>query len=452
MPTGSKRTAGIAFAVLLAGVIVLVAATSGIGKPSLPEDDLVAFVDEAPDGEITQDEFDLALEQAAARQQVQEVPPAGTPQYDALLETAMADLLLSRWVAGEAESLGIEASDREIDQELETIINDQFGGQKQFDRFLEQSAFSDEDARERVRLQLLSQRIQEDIVGTEPPDIPDEEVENFYNENIEQFQTPETRDVRTILTQDEADAQEAYDQLSEDDSPASWKQVAKEFSTDEATADLGGLRQGVAEGQSEPQLDEAIFSAPEGELVGPIQTDAGFYVLQVDAINEASTQPLDEQTRGQIVQTLASQQQQETAAAFQTDFLEKWRALTVCNEDYAIDRCSNAPAPPDACQGDDDGEEQAVDPVTGEPTEGCPAPVPSFRPVPPSQAGDSAATGLPQGPQGLAPPVPALPPGTQTIPGAPPGTVPPGTAAPPGTAPPAAPPGTPQGGPPPAAP
>ena len=189
------------------------------------------------------------------------------------------------------------SSDREIDQELETIINDQFGGQKQFDRFLEQSAFSDEDARERVRLQLLSQRIQEDIVGTEPPDIPDEEVENFYNENIEQFQTPETRDVRTILTQDEADAQEAYDQLSEDDSPASWKQVAKEFSTDEATADLGGLRQGVAEGQSEPQLDEAIFSAPEGELVGPIQTDAGFYVLQVDAINEASTQPLDEQTQ-----------------------------------------------------------------------------------------------------------------------------------------------------------
>ena len=139
----------------------------------------------------------------------------------------MADLLLSRWVAGEAVEQGIEITDREIDQELETIIQDQFGGQKQFDRFLEQSAFSEEDARERVRLQLLSQRIQQEVIGTEPPDIPEDEIQNFYDENIEQFQTPETRDVRTILTQDEDEAQEASDQLAEDDSPASWKKVAK---------------------------------------------------------------------------------------------------------------------------------------------------------------------------------------------------------------------------------
>ena len=217
MLSRTKRTAAIVFAGLLAALVVLIAATSGIGKPSLPEDDLVAFVDEAPDGEVTQEQFDAALEQAAARQQTQEVPPPGTPQYDALKETAMADLLLSRWVAGEAADQGIEVSDREIDQELETIIQDQFGGQKEFDRFLEQSAFSEEDARERVRLQLLSQRIQQEIIGTEPPDIPEEEVQNYYDENIEQFQTPETRDARTVLTKDEDEAQEAYDQLSEDD-------------------------------------------------------------------------------------------------------------------------------------------------------------------------------------------------------------------------------------------
>jgi foldase protein PrsA len=433
MLSGTKRTAAIVFAGLLAALVVLIAATSGIGKPSLPEDDLVAFVDEAPDGEITQEQFDAALEQAASRQQVQEVPPAGTPQYDALKETAMATLLLERWLEGEAEERGIEASEREVEQRLDTIIQEQLGGQAGYERTLRRLGLSEEEALDQVRLTILQERLQQEIVGTEPPDIPEEEVQNYYDENIEQFQTPETRDVRTILTQDEAEAQDAYDQLSEDDSPASWKQVAKEFSTDEATSDLGGLRQGVAEGQNEPQLDEAIFSAPEGELVGPIQTDAGYYVIQVEQVNAASTQPLDEQTSQQIEQTLASEQQQETAATFQTDFLEKWRALTVCNEDFTIDRCGNAPPPPDPCTGDDDGEEPAVDPATGEPTEGCPAFVPSTQPVPPSQAGDSAATGLPQGPQGLAPPLPALPPGTQTIPGAPQGA-PPGTA-PPGTAP-----------------
>jgi foldase protein PrsA len=439
MRSGPKRSVVIAFAALLAGVVVLVAATSGIGKPGLPNDDAVAFVDEAPDGEVTQEEFDAAIEQAAARQQVAEVPEPGTPQYDLLQETAMADLLLARWVNGEADELGIEVTDREIDAELETIITDQFGGQKEFDKFLQQSKFTEEDALARVRLQLLSQRIQEDVLGAEAPDVPEDEVADFYEENIEQFETPETRDVRTLLNPDEAKAQEAFDQLSEDSSPANWKRVTKELSTDEATSGLGGLRQGVTEGQNDPQLDEAIFSAPEGELEGPIETEAGFYVFQVEAITEASTQELDDETKQQIEQTLASQLQQESAAAYQADFLAKWRARTVCADDFAIDRCDNAPPAPDACTGDDDGEEPTPDPVTGEPTEGCPAPVPSTRPLSPSDAGDPGALGKPQGPQGLAPPTPALPPGAQTIPGAPPGSVPPGAAPPAGAAPPTTP-------------
>jgi foldase protein PrsA len=428
-PQGSKRTVAFAFAALLVGVIVLLAVTSGIGKPSLPSDDSVAFVEEAPDGEITQEQFDLALEQAAARQQIADVPEPGTPQYDLLQESAMSDLLLSHWVAGEADELGIEVSDREVEQELNTIIEEQFGGQQQFDRFLKQSKFTEEDATERVRLQLMSQRIQEEVIGTEPPAVPEEDVEDYYDQNIEQFQTPETRDVRTILNPDEAKAQDAYDQLSSDDSPASWKKVAGELSTDEATSGLGGLRQGVAEGQNEPQLDEAIFGAAEGELVGPIETDAGFYVFQVEKVNAASTQELDEETRAQIEQTLASQIQQDTATAFQEDFLAKWRSRTACAEDFATDRCGDAPPPPDGCTGDDEGEERAPDPTTGEPTEGCPAFVPSTKPVPPSSAGQTGATGLPQGPQGIAPPAPALPPGTQAIPGLPQGAQP--TPAPP---------------------
>ena len=426
MLTGSKRTAAIAFAALLVGTIVLVAATAGLGKPSLP-DDAVAFVEDAPDGEVTQEQFDAALDQAAARQQLDEVPPPGTPQYDLLKETAMADLLLSRWVNGEAEELGIEVTDREIDQELEQIIEQQFGGQKGFDRFLEQSRFTDEDARDRVRLQLLSTRIQEEVLGADLPDVPDEEVQAYYDENIEQFETPETRDVRTLLNPDEAKAQQAFDDLSADDSPASWKQVTKELSTDEATSGLGGLRQGVVEGQGEPQLDEAIFSAAEGELVGPFETDAGFNIVQVEKITPASTQPLDDQTRQQIEQTLATEQQQQAASDYQEDFLSKWTARTICADDYAIDRCSNAPPAPDACTGDDEGEDDPVDPVTGEPTEGCPAPVPSTRPVSPSSAGQTAATGLPQGPQTAASAAPTLPTGTQTIPGLPEGAAPPTT-------------------------
>ena len=136
----SKRTAAFVFGGILAIIVILVAATMGIGALSLP-DGATAYVDDVDDGEITQEDLDLAIEQAAAGQGG-ELPEPGTPQYNAALVPALSDLLLGRWVRGESEERGIEVTEREIDVELETIIEEQFGGQEEFDKFLEQSGFS----------------------------------------------------------------------------------------------------------------------------------------------------------------------------------------------------------------------------------------------------------------------------------------------------------------------
>ncbi|MDX6587517.1 MAG: foldase protein PrsA [Solirubrobacterales bacterium] len=479
----SKRTAAFVFGGILAIIVILVAATMGIGSLSLP-DGATAFVDDVDDGEITSDELDVAIEQAAAAEGGADVPEPGTPQYNAALVPALSDLLLGRWVRGEAEERGIEVTEREIDVELETIIEQQFGGQKEFDKFLEESGFSEEDALGRVELQLLTQCIQDQVIpqdpeaeapttqregcqGEEEVEITDDEIQKFYDDNIAQFETPETRDVRTLLNPDEDKAQEAADQLAEDSSAEAWKDVTKELSTEEETAALGGLRPGVAEGQNDPALDAAIFEATAGEVVGPIETDAGFYVIEVEKVNEAATQPLDEATSAQIRQQLVTQEQQQAVTEFQDTFVAKWRARTVCSEDLLADdedgtvqsqlaeRCSNFVVTDDGCLGDDESDELQPDPVTGEiPKEpaGCPAFVPLrpvLPPIPlPQEETDplvatppGTLTPLPQGPQ--PPPVEeeALPPGAEQL-GLPPGTVPPGTA-PPGTAPPGtAPPGT----------
>ena len=109
-------------------------------------DDAIAVVEDAPDGTITKEEFDRALAQTAARQGLKEVPPTDDPQYELLADAALADLILSRWVLGEAEERGIEVSDREIDEELETVKTEQFGSEEEFDKFLEQSGFTLEEA------------------------------------------------------------------------------------------------------------------------------------------------------------------------------------------------------------------------------------------------------------------------------------------------------------------
>lgn len=386
----------------LVAALVIAGTTSGFGGPSLPADD-VAFVEDAADGDITQEEFDAAIEQAAARQQLPQAPEPGTPQYDLLKESAMGELLVAIWARGEAADLGIEVTDREIDAEREKLIQEQFGSEKAFQKGIKDLGYTEEEARGQIELQVIGQRVQEKL-SEGLPEVSDQEVSEFYGSNIAQFTTPESRDVRKILNPDETKAQDALADLQADDSPGSWKQVAQELSTDEATAGIGGLSQALVEGQSEPELDTAVFDATEGELVGPLETPSGFYVFQVTKVNPETTQELDDPLRDQIRQTLASQQEQAKALAFQQDFLAKWKERTVCADDYVIDRCSNAPPAPDACTGDDDGEEVPVDPATNEPGElACPAFVPSTRPVPPSLAGQVGATGLPQGPIAAAP-------------------------------------------------
>ena len=124
--------------------------------------------------------------------------------------------------------------------------------------------------------------------------------------------------------------------------------MAKQYSIDEATKSTGGLRQGVVQGQSEPQLDRQIFSSPEGELVGPFKGDSGFYVIQVEKMTPEVTQSITDASQ-QIRQTLAAQQQQEIAQNFQTNFQNKWVSRTFCADGYRIDRCANAEPPPPTC-------------------------------------------------------------------------------------------------------
>jgi foldase protein PrsA len=458
------------FAIFVVGALVFVGASEGLGAPGVGDDE-VAVVSDAPDGTITREEFDRALQQTAARQGLREVPPEDDPQFAALESAALSDVTLARWVLGEADERGIEVTDSEIDKELETVKEQQFESEKAFEKFLDDSGFTLEEARDRIKLQLVSDLIQQAVLPEDDDSaVSGEEIESFYDENIEQFEQPETRNVRVILTKDEADADKALAELEADPTPKTFERVAEDVSIDEATQGSGGLREGVVEGQSEPALDTEIFAAPEGELVGPFEGDAGFYVIQVEEITEATTTPLEDAT-DQIRQTLLAGKQQQIATDFQEEFRTKWTARTVCDTGLIgpqqVDPATGQLAAPAPCGNAELAADVPCVPGATD-DEGC-APVPSIRPSPPQQFAPSddplaAATPVPTPPWDAAlaalsgsfvpgfaqapantkrgaPAAPAegLPPGL--VPGG--GAVPPGGAAPPGGAPPqgAAPPG-----------
>jgi len=404
---------GIVLVAFLAISLVWVGLALGIGHPS-PSASEVAVVEDAPDGHITVDDFNAALKQTALGQGLQQVPKPSDPQYATLKDAAMANIITSRWIGGEAADRGITASDTDVQNYLQ---QQGLGNPSQFKKAAKQAGFTSlADAREQVRTIVLGQDLQKEVIPSQPPTVSAELVRDFYEANKSQFTQPETRDVREIVNKDKSKVDQAKAILEKDDSDASWKKVAAKYSTDKATKSNGGLRQGVAQGQSEPALDAQIFSdsTTTGELVGPFQGQAGWYLIEVEKVTPESVTPLDK-LESQIRQQLAQGEQQELGTRAQQSITEKWSSRTFCAQDYVVQQCANYTPPPQTAQG--------APPVT------------SSSAVNPGQATvfpGQAPAALPQGPQypapkqqpsvlgpGGAPTLPpgAAPPGEGTVPG-----------------------------------
>jgi parvulin-like peptidyl-prolyl isomerase len=409
----SKPRIAYLFGAAIVIAVVIAALTSGLGHGSVPND-AVAKVD---DTEISRDGFELALEQAAKRQGLRGgAPGPDDPQYEVLKNEALGDLLDSNWIQGEAEERGIEPTERQVEQQLEQIRKQNFPTEKRFNRFLKQTALTAEDVQDRVRLQVISNQIQQDVSGQVDPS-SEGDLEDFYHQNSAQFERPEQRDVRVVLNKSRAKIEQAKALLDEDSSDANWKRVAKKYSTDAATKGKGGLRQGLSKGLGDPALDEVVFSAGQGEIGGPAKSELGYYVFEVVKVTPAGKTSFND-VKAALGQQLDAQRQSEAFSAFIEDYRNKWTERTICAEGFRIDRCDNSEERPTQI-------------------EGAPALI-SAAPAAPG----TAHLGLPGTPQGPHPPgegAPAVPGGLGggSIPGGIPGI--PGGGVSPGAVPPGAP-------------
>jgi peptidyl-prolyl cis-trans isomerase C len=159
-----------------------------------------------------------------------------------------------------------------------------------------------------VRENLPVQQVQERVAGNAEPS--DEEIQKFYDENkTAQFTQPAQRCVRHILfnKDQQQKAEEVKAQLEDGGDFAA---LAKENSQDPGSAEKGGDLGCLGKGETVPPFEEAAFAAEKGEIVGPVETEFGYHIIEVTEIREEQTQPLDE-VETQITDQLAATQQEE---------------------------------------------------------------------------------------------------------------------------------------------
>jgi foldase protein PrsA len=255
-------------------------------------------------------------------------------------DQAIGQLLTAQFLAGEAKEDKIEVSDAEIKKALPAKYTQTIGGEKNLAKFKALTGLDQAFFQEQVKTELIGQKIQEKITK-DAGKVTDAEVQEYYDKNKAQYTQPEMRDLRIVLTKTKADADKAKKEL---DGGAKFGDVVKEYSIDTITKKDGGKLQNVAKGQQEKALGDASFKAKKGEIVGPIKTETGYYVVQVDKITASKLVPFKD-VKEQIKQQLTQTKPQEALTKWQTETLDTWKEKTNCRKGYVVDFCKNAPKP-----------------------------------------------------------------------------------------------------------
>ena len=265
------------------------------------------------DAEITVEELEQRYDEATQTPQVAqqlEADPEGTrPQLEAQLLT---QLVQSQLLRQGAEELGVEVTEADIATQRERLV-EQVGGEEALQGLLEENGISEDQLSELLHDLALQEKVTDHL--TADLEVTDQQVQEFYEQNY-----GPTVSARHILVDDEAQAQAVLDRLEAGEDFAA---VAEEVSTDTGSAAQGGDLGEVTRGQTVPEFEEAVFGAEPGQVVGPVETQFGFHVIEVTDRQEAP--PLEE-VREEVVEQVQGPERQQ---AVQEWLLEQVSAAEV---------------------------------------------------------------------------------------------------------------------------
>jgi foldase protein PrsA len=258
--------------------------------------------------------------------------------FTSLSNQVLDFLIRSYWYQALAAKERVHVTNAQVRQQLNRDIQRQFGGsQTQFQRFLTQSGQTVQDAMYQVRYGLIHSK----LIKKALKPVTSSEIASYYAAHKSQFGSPESRDLRIVLTKSSSSASAALSALKKHQS---WTTVAKKYSIDSATKDKGGLLTNITRGQEDQSLEKAAFSAPANKLEGPIKSPFGYYIVEVTKITSAKQESLS-QANSAIKQTLTLQSQSNAQNVVDKRARQAYLKQTFCRSGYAMVDCSGYKPP-----------------------------------------------------------------------------------------------------------
>ena len=148
--------------------------------------------------------------------------------------------------------------------------------------------------------------------------LTDDEVRQYYDANLSQYQTPGQVRASHILLRvdgdDEAVAARAAELAAEARAGADFAELARQHSEDETNAENGGDLGPFGRGRMVPEFENAAFALAAGEISEPVRSPFGYHVINVTEKQDEVTQPFAE-VRGAIENILKRERSSSRATA-----------------------------------------------------------------------------------------------------------------------------------------
>ncbi len=148
--------------------------------------------------------------------------------------------------------------------------------------------------------------------------VPSADVERTYNNNIEQYTTPEQVRASHILLKtegkdDAAVKTKAEEVLKQAKAGADFAELAKKYSEDTDSAKNGGDLDYFGRGRMVPEFDQAVFAMQPGQISDLVKTQYGYHIIKMVDKKAATTRTLAD-VRQQIIDQLSFERAQAQAA------------------------------------------------------------------------------------------------------------------------------------------
>ena len=235
--------------------------------------------------------LEAGLEEIAATSSPDKVAARQTAFREGLLDDMVSELLIK----DRADRIGLQVTEAEVRDAVDRI-KEQYGIQDedQFTRSLQESGMTRQDLEGRLRDTLITNKLFGRELRTRA-DVEDSELRQRYEREKERYRVPDQALVNEILVmKPETLSGAARTELSaKSEALAVRARSGEDFkalammSSDAPSKEQGGTLGLVEKGELLRELDEAVFAADPGAILGPIETSVGWHVLLVESVTES---------------------------------------------------------------------------------------------------------------------------------------------------------------------